>query len=152
MFSLVEFAVGAEAGIVARITNYCQFGGQYGDAYFVEKGFDRRFGGGYDNGYAFHLAALTGEKRYVDKTFGGVKGFIFDHPKAFVNKPTDVLYSPDIPKQEENQAYKTKKRDFWAIGVEGGWLVNVRFDIHPVQFVDFLASIFFMDMTGDSLE
>ena len=86
-------AVGAEAGIVARITNYCQFGGQYGDAYFVEKGFDRRFGGGYDNGYAFHLAALTGEKRYVDKTFGGVKGFIFDHPKAFVNKPTDVLYS-----------------------------------------------------------
>jgi len=131
--------LGAEAGVEVRLTRYCQFGGKYGDVYFVEKGFDRRFGGGYDDGYNFQLAALAGEKRYVDKTFGGVKGYICKQAKARINSPSEPLY-------------KDHNRDFWAVGAEAGWLINVRFDIHPVQIADFFASLIALDMTGDSLK
>lgn len=132
-------SAGAEAGAEVHLTRYCQIGGQYGDSYFVEKGFDRRFGGGYDNGYSFGLVALSSEKRYVDKTFGSVEEFILKDSKA-------RIFSPDDP------IYMTQKRDFWAIGVDAGWLINVRVDFHPIEFADFFASLIAMDITGDNLK
>lgn len=130
---------GAESGVEVRLTRLCQIGGLYGDTYFVEKGFDRRFGGGYDDGYNFQLVALASEKRYQDPTFGSVEQFICKQSKAIVPSPNDPLY-------------KEKNRDYWAIGVEGGWLVKVRVDIHPVEIADFLASLIALDITGDNLK
>lgn len=135
----VGVGAGAESGFEVRITRWCQIGGLYGDTYFVEKGFDRRFGGGYEEGYNFQLVALSSEKRYRDPTFGSVKEFICKQSKARVQSPSAPLY-------------KDKDRDFWAIGAEGGWLVKVRVDFHPVEFADFLATLFFLDITGDNLK
>jgi len=132
-------AVGAEAGVEFRVTRFFQFGGQYGEAAFIEKAYKRVYGGGIDNGYNFQLAALASEVRYVDDTFGGVKPYIDDVHEALINSPKDLIY--------ENGT-----RDFWAIGVEAGWLVNVRFDLHPVEFADFLASLIALDITGDNLK
>jgi len=131
--------VGAEAGAQVHLTHWFQIGGQYGDGVFIEKGYDRRFGGGYDNGYSFGLIALGSEKRYVDNTFGTVEEFIIKNSKAKVFSPNDPIYA-------------NKNRDFWAVGIDAGWLINFRFDFHPIEFADFFASFIAMDITGDSLK
>ena len=134
-----RLAAGAEAGAELRITRYCQFGGKYGDAYFIEHKFNRRNGGGYYNGYDFSLAALAGERRFLDPSFGDIRHYICKEGKPKIVSPEDKLYKEEV-------------RDFWAVGFDAGWLVNLRLDFHPIEFADFFYSIVGMDLTGDNQE
>ena len=134
-----RLAAGAEAGAEVRITRYCQFGGKYGDSYFIEHKFNRRNGGGYYNGYDFSLAALSGERRFLDPAFGDIRHYICKEGKAKIVSPEDKLYKEDV-------------RDFWAVGFDAGWLVNLRLDFHPIEFADFFYSVVGMDLTGDNQE
>lgn len=138
IFSL-GLSVGAKAGAEVRLTRWFQVGGNYGDDYFVEKGFNRQLGGGYDDGYSFQLVALAGESRYLDNTFGTVKDYFIRESKARVLSPS-------------NEIYKNQTRDFWAIGVEGGWLVNVKALVHPVELADFVLGLFFIDILDDNIK
>ena len=133
----VRLAAGAEAGAEFRLTRYCQFGGKYGDAYFIEHKFNRRNGGGYYDGWNFSIAALSAERRFLDPSFGDIRHYICKESKAKIVSPEDKLYSKEV-------------RDFWAVGFDAGWLVNIRFDFHPVEFADFWASVIGMDITGDN--
>jgi hypothetical protein len=138
IFSL-GLSLGARAGAEVRVTRWFQIGGNYGDSYFVEKGFDRQIGGGYDDGYNFQLVALAGEERYLDDTFGSVREYIIKESKARVLSPS-------------NEPYEDKTRDFWAIGVEAGWLVNVKALVHPVEIADFVLGLFFIDILDDNVK
>jgi len=135
----IRLAAGAEAGAEARITRYCQFGGKYGDSYFIEHKFNRRNGGGYYNGYDYSLAAIAGERRFLDPAFGDIRHYICKEGKPKIVSYEDKLYKEDV-------------RDFWAVGFDAGWLVNVRFDFHPIEFADFFYSLATFDLTGDNQE
>ena len=138
MFS-VGISLGARAGAEVRITRWFQIGGSYGDSYFLEKGFNRQIGGGYDDGYSFQLVALAAEERYLDDTFGTVEEYIIKESKARVLSPS-------------NEVYEDKNRDFWAIGAEAGWLVNVKALVHPVEVADFVLGLFFIDILDDNVK
>jgi hypothetical protein len=135
----VRLAAGAEAGAEFRLTRYCQFGGKYGDSYFIEHKFNRRNGGGYYDGWNFSIAALSGERRFLDPSFGDIRHYICKESKAKIVSPEDKLYKEDV-------------RDFWAVGFDAGWLINIRLDFHPIEFADFWASVIGMDITGDNEE
>jgi hypothetical protein len=132
-------SVGARAGIEVKLTRWLQFGGTYGDDYFIEKAFDRQVGGGYEDVFAFQLAALVGEESYVDKPFGTVKEYILKEKKARVLSP-------------DGEIYENKIRDFWAVGVAGGWLVNAKAYVHPVEIADFILGLFFIDFRDDNIK
>lgn len=135
----VGLSVGARAGVEVKLTRWVQFGGTYGDDYFIEKAFDRQIGGGYEDVFAFQLAAMVGEESYVDKPFGTVQEYILNEKKARVLSPSDELY-------------ENKVRDFWALGVAGGWLVNAKAYVHPVEIADFVLGLFFIDFRDDNLK
>jgi len=133
-----KIGVGAKSGVELMLTRHLQFGGNYGDEYFVEKGVYRRYGGGYNNGYSFDLGPLSSEKRYIDDVFGSIPSRIIKQSKAKVQRPSDSIY-------------KDKYRDYWAIGVEAGWLVNIGLYFNPIEFADFFTGIFFYDLCDDDL-
>jgi hypothetical protein len=136
-FSLA-LGVGAESGLRVGATRWCQFGGNYGDTYFLEKGYKRKIGGGYNDGYIGQLGPLTIEKRYVDETIGNLPGYILKNDTVYIPRPTDAIYKEEV-------------RDFWEIGVEGGWLIKFDFQLHPVEIADFFTGIFFYDLCDDDL-
>ncbi len=136
-FSL-SLGVGAESGALVRLTRWCQIGGMYGSDYFVEKGFERRYGGGYNDGYEFALVAISSEVRTVDPTFGTIPVGIIKRNKATMLHPSDELYDTHV-------------RDFWAVGVDAGWLVMIGFELHPVEIADFFTGIFAYDLLDDNL-
>ncbi|MBN1865012.1 MAG: hypothetical protein JW808_08935 [Victivallales bacterium] len=131
--------VGAKTSVNARVTRYCQIGGDYGDMFFVEKGFDRRIGGGYDDGYNFQLGPIRAEERYIDKNFGRVRDIVITGNESVIASPKEEVYIE-------------KCRDFWSVGVELGWLIVGRVDVHLVEIADFVVSVFGLDLTGDNLK
>jgi len=137
IFSL-SLGVGAESGVEVRLTRWCQLGGMYGNDYFVEKAYNRTYGGGYNDGYDFQLFPLASEVRSIDPVFGGTSICIIKDNKARVLSPDDKLYKENI-------------RDFWAVGAKVGWLILVSFDIHPVQIADFFTGIVAYDLCDDNM-
>ncbi len=137
IFSLT-LGAGAKSGVEIRLTRWCQIGGTYGANYFVEKGFERRYGGGYDDGYEFALVAISSEVRTVDPTFGTVPKAIIKRNKATMLQPSD-------------ERYKSHVRDFWAVGFDAGWLVMIGFHLHPVEIADFFTGLVGYDLVGDNL-
>ena len=138
IFSM-SLGVGAESGVEVRLTRWCQIGGMYGADYFVEKAYNRTYGGGYNDGYNFQLVPLASEVRAVGPTFGTTPVCIIKDSKARILSPDDKLY-------------KDKVRDFWSVGVEGGWLIIFKFDIHPVEIADFFTGIVGYDLCEDKME
>ena len=132
-----KIGVGAKSGIELTLTRYIQLGGNYGDEYFVEKGVYRKCGGGYNNGYTFALGPLSSEKRYIDDVFGSIPSRIIKQSKATIQRPSDPFY-------------KEKYRDYWAVGIDVGWLINLGLYLHPVEIADFFTGIFFYDLCDDN--
>jgi hypothetical protein len=137
----VNLGVGAESGIKLGLTHYFELGGSYGDAYFVEKGILRRYGGGYRNGYSFQLGPLSSEKRYVDDVYGDTPDYIIKEGEFVAQHPEMTVYN--------KQPLQPQLKDFWACSIEAGWLLNIGLKLHPVQLADFFTGIFFYDLCGD---
>jgi len=133
-----KIGVGAKSGLELALTRYAKFGGNYGDEYFVEKGIYRTYGGGYNNGFSADFAPFSSEKRYIDNVFGSISPRIIKKKKLTLQRPTDPFY-------------KEKYRNFWAVGIEGGWLINIGLDLNPIEFADFFTGIFFYDLCDDDL-
>ncbi|OGV48624.1 MAG: hypothetical protein A2X49_11005 [Lentisphaerae bacterium GWF2_52_8] len=134
----IDFGAGPEVCVEARITRYLQWGGAYGEKYFLAKGYDRQIGGGYTNGWNYEDTMLSMESRYVEDTFGSVRNYIIESKKMRLSSFEDEVYADNV-------------RDFWELGGQVGWLFTVGAYIHPVEIADFLAGIFFIDLRGDRL-
>ena len=133
----VDIGAGAVFGVEAKATHWMQFGGMYGDEYFLGKDYARQLGGGYASGWNYEFTCLTSERRYVDGTFGTTREFILkEKPLSLAMPKDDFTYTQDI-------------RDFWEIGANAGWLVTVGVAIHPIEIADFLAGLVLIDLKGD---
>ncbi|MFA6566788.1 MAG: hypothetical protein WCS96_01115 [Victivallales bacterium] len=133
----VDLGAGAEFGVDVRLTRWMQFGGMYGDKYFLGKDYARQLGGGYSSGWNYGLVCLTSERRYVDDNFGTTREFLLKRkPLSLAMPGDDFTYAQDI-------------RDFWEVGANAGWLVILGVAIHPVEMADLLAGLVLVDLKGD---
>ncbi len=135
----MEGGVGSEAALEVDVTKYLGIGGASGEKYFVQKGYARQCGGGYSSGWDIQALCLNTEKIYVEDTFGSTRRY-------YVNRKDFGMAD------SSNHSYRDRVRDFWAISVKAGWLLGVGVDIHPTEFADFVAGIFFMDTNEDNFE
>ena len=131
-----SIGVGPEISLYVRATNYLQFGGAYGEKYFLAKNYHRQYGGGYYDGWNLGFLCLSKDYGYVDPSFGLVKNYVYEH-KNF-----------SIP-SFKNDIYKDHIVDFWAIEARVGWLLNFSIAVHPVEIVDCILGIFFLDSMKD---
>jgi hypothetical protein len=133
----VDIGAGAVCGVEAKATHWMQFGGMYGDQYFLGKDYARQLGGGYASGWNYEFICLTSERRYVDETFGTTKEFILKKKSLGPSMPKDdFTYTQDI-------------RDFWEIGANLGWIITLNVAIHPIEIADFFAGFAMIDLKGD---
>ncbi len=133
-----NIGLGAKSTFALSMTRYAQFGGSYGDEVFLEKGIYRRYGGGYNNGHSLKLGPLLGEKRYIDNVIGDMTPRIIKKPELQMQRPTNAIY-------------KDKYRNFWTVGIDIGWLINIGLHLEPIEFADFITGIFFYDLCDDDL-
>ena len=130
----VELGFGPEASIELTLTKYCQFSAAYGDRYFVEKGYNRQYGGGYYSGYSTSALCWSKETSFTDFTFGGVEPYIVMENDFDISCPCKKPYSDGI-------------RDFWKIGFHAGWIVDIGASIHPIAIANFVTGFFFIRLT-----
>lgn len=135
----IEIGGGPNARLDLHLTQACCLGAGYGNEYLF--GWDRRFFGGekrfgeFDSiGYKADLFYLDVEKRDINNVFGSLPSYSVNHSGVVdINAPE----------------YESKKRDFWALGIDLGLLYNVKVEIHPVAIADFIAGLFFIDIEKD---
>ena len=132
----VDGGVGPEASFEITFTKWVQFGGSYGDRYFIEKGFNRQDGGGYSSGHNASFACWNSEKQVVDYVFGTVKPYVsLDEDNS--SKPCPC-----------KEPYRSKVVDFWRIGVRTGWIVDFGFNVHPTAIANFFTGFCFVRLTN----
>lgn len=130
--------VGPEASLELTLTKWGQFGANYGDRYFIEKAFNRQYGGGYSGGYNAAFACWSYEEQVVDYCFGTV------NPYVNLNLKNSSVPCPC------SEPYKSGNVDFWRIGVQGGWLVDIEVAIHPTAIANFFTGFAFIRLTNTS--
>ena len=130
----MELGFGPEVSCELTLTKYCQFGVRYGDRYFIEKGYNRQYGGGYYSGYNASFVCLNDEMGYTDYTFGTVKPYFLLRSES------------DIPSLRA-KPYSNGLRDFWKIGLHVGWMVDLGIAIHPVAIANFFTGFVFVRLT-----
>jgi len=128
--------VGPEASLEMTFTKWGQFGASYGDRYFIEKAYNRQYGGGYSTGYNAAFACWSNEEKVVDYCFGSVK------PYVIVNLRNSSIPCPCV------DPYKNGNVDFWRIGFKAGWLIDFEFAFHPVAMANFLTGFVFVRLTN----
>lgn len=130
--------VGPEASLELTFTKWGQFGASYGDRYFIEKAFNRQYGGGYSGGHNVAFARWSDEEEIVDYCFGTV------NPYVNLNLKNNSIPCPC------SEPYKSGNVDFWRIGVQAGWLVDIEVAIHPVAIANFFTGFAFIRLTNTS--
>lgn len=127
--------VGPEASLELTFTKYAQFGANYGDRYFIEKAFNRQYGGGYSGGHNAAFACWSNEEEVVDYCFGSV------NPYVNLNLKNTSIPCPCA------EPYKSGNVDFWRVGVQVGWLVDVEIAFHPTALANFFTGFAFVRLT-----
>ena len=134
----VSIGFGPEASFNLTATEYCQLGAAYGDRYFLEKGFNRQYGGGYYSGYNTSLLYWKKEQAYNDYTFGTVLPYVVLEKDSCL--ASDVV-SPD------KKPYSDGIRDFWKFGFHAGWIIDLGAAIHPTAIANFFTGFIFIRLT-----
>lgn len=137
IFTLQAGAGGAFA-VDVHVTKYFQIGGWHGPSYFLEKGYARQYGGGNKSGSAFGILCFDYNETFVTETFGTVREYYIEKDEFGM---ADFMLDP----------YMSDDADFWAIGFNGGWLLNFAANVHPIEIADFVTGIFFIDLMNDDL-
>jgi len=135
MFSLT-LGFGPAIGAEAQITEYCALGGEVGCTAQAVKGINRQYGFAFDNGWDASFLMVSAETRERSDSIGSVKDYYFH--------TTGVPVAKREPYDFHNGA-----KDFWAIGAKAAALVEVEFDIHPVEIADFILGWLFIDIKDD---
>ncbi len=135
----MDIGIGSEVAMEFNVTKYLGFGGAFGEKYFLQKGFSRQYGGAYRSGWDYQILCFNSEKRYLEDSFGSTRGYYLNRKNYGSVDST-------------NHSYVDRVRDFWAIEVEAGWLIELGVGIHPVEIADLLSGIFFLDSNEDDFE
>ncbi len=135
----LKIGAGHNFACFAQVTNLVQLGFEVGDKYFIEKAFNRQYGGGVDSGYNYGFACVSKEFREVKDTFGTVMPYYNQQSTLDVYLPSDRVFRWGV-------------RDYWAIGARAGWPIMVGAAVHVTEVVDMIGSIFCLDLSGDSID
>lgn len=130
----LELGFGPEISLELTCTEWLQFGGYYGDRYFIEKGYDRQYGGGYHTGYNLAAFSFKDELAYTDYTFGTVRPYV-------------ILREDSLTPDPQEKVFKRNNVDFWRMGIHAGWIFDVEVNLHPLEVADFFTGIFLYDVT-----
>ena len=130
----LEVGFGPEASCELTFTKYCQIGTDYGDKYFLKKGYNRQYGGGYHSGYNVSFICWNDEVAFTDYTFGTVKPYIVMDNELGIPRPYKKPYSDGT-------------RDFWDIALHIGWIIDLSIGLHPVAVANFFSGFFFVRLT-----
>jgi len=132
----ISLSIGGDFAAEAQATRYAQIGGSYGENYFMGKFYSRQFGCGHEKTKHVGFIFMEKDVTFVDETSGSVKEYVIDFPDFATSDP--LL-----------DAFRDKDVDFWELGVNFGWMVGMKFAIHPLEIADFIAGIGFFDMSND---
>jgi hypothetical protein len=137
---LVSFRIGfgSDFALQAKITNYFQFGWDFGDNFFVGKHFHRQIGMGKTTGSEYGVFCLSREKRKVERIFGTIEPYSIQQSDFTVQSANDYIY-------------RNKKEDFNEIGAIAGWPFVIGLWVHPVEFSDLIAAFFCVDLMEDNI-
>ena len=130
----LKLGFGPEASCEIIFTEYCQFSASYGDRYFLEKGYNRQYGGGYSSGYNTSYICWRRKMEFTDFTFGTVKPYVIMDQESSIPSPYKKNYFCGI-------------KDFWKIGVHAGWIIDISASLHPLAIANFFTGFFFVRLT-----
>lgn len=135
----LEAGSGATLKLGAKATRVCNIGFAVAEKKptFVW-GPNHQFGGCLEEGYQMSFIAFTKEDMKREVTSRTVQRYEYNY--SGVPLPTESIYD-----------FFTGQRNYWAIGVYGGALVDGAFDVNPDEILDLIAGVFFIDLKGNSL-
>jgi hypothetical protein len=121
VFVTRDFAFGAGTSVEAKVI----------------KQINRQYGAGLESGWDMSFLMMSAESKQLDSASGTVKDYYY--------------YATGVPTAGESiYEFYEGKRDFWSIGVEGGvGLVELDFELHPIEIADFVTGWLFIDLKGD---
>jgi hypothetical protein len=132
----MTIGLGSQFSAEVHLTYACQMGGWNGGDYFIGKGCNRQFGGGYLNGSIFGLLLASNANIIGEESYGTYKDFI--------------MISPGFsPLSWNEDAFRDGDLDYFAIGGRVGWLFNVSFDIHLIEVADLVCGVVMYDFKED---
>ncbi|MDD5728032.1 MAG: hypothetical protein PHV59_05650 [Victivallales bacterium] len=132
----LEANIGGGFSAELQLTRFFQFGGSYGESYFLAKAYARQYGGGHREINRFGFIFMEKDITFVNETFGSANEYVIDFPQfSTANYHLDAFNDNDV--------------DFWKIGGNLGWIIGLGFGIHPVEIADFITGFFWIDLMGD---
>jgi hypothetical protein len=127
---------GPAFGVEAQATQWLALGGDVGPTAQMVKGINRQYGFTKQSGWnASFLMVSSGQRERTD-SIGSVKDYYYY--SAGVPWPDKVPYD-----------FYNGAKDFWAVGAQFKALIDVEIYLHPVEIVDAVLGIFFIDIKGD---
>ena len=134
----MTFGLGSQFSGELHLTYGCILGGWNGGDYFIGKGCNRQFGGGYIDGSNFGLLFGSYANIVGEESYGTYKDYI--------------MISPGFsPLSWNEDAFRDGDLDYFAIGGRAGWLFNVSFDFHMIEVADLITGVIMIDIKGDDL-
>ncbi|MBQ9789953.1 MAG: hypothetical protein IJW31_10210 [Lentisphaeria bacterium] len=138
------FSVGVGVGGTVRAelmaTELAKVGGSYDFGTLrAYKDWNRQYGFGMQKGWYWSLVSLGEESSRRYNTIGWVDEYY--QGCAGIPLPNEPIYN-----------YYMGQRDFWRIGGALGFLVEGEFYINPIEWVDFLTGLVFIDLRQDDFE
>ena len=153
---IVSFGVGSHFGapkVGIRVTRAIDFNA--GDAAYCvfRKDYNRWFGCSLEQGHSASFLYMGTENYRVDRVWGIDRWWYPTDDSKVVLRGQNMLYQYNWWEHPTQGVYdiKTGTRDWFEISAEFGCLVYTRVAIHPIEIVDFILGIFFIDIKDDDL-
>lgn len=131
--------IGPKAKLEYRYTRLATLGAGIGSSAKLMKAPNRQIGVAVDEGYNATALCFTAEKQDMYRNSRLVKKVNVE--KVGVNLPDERLYD-----------YYDGARDYWSFGQSIALLLELEYDLHPIEFVDFLTGIILIDIKADDYE
>lgn len=134
----LKLGAGGPFAVKAKVTNFMEIGGTHGPQYFIGKGFNRQFGGGYQEGFDFGMFCWQTEKLQLEDSFGSFNEF---------NMNTEFGLADN-----DQEPYKTDTLDFWSIGATAGVGIVCDVQCHIQTIPDMILGFVCLDPNNDDLK
>ncbi len=137
---IVDISLGFGPIIKANvwITRYCAYGAGIGGSAQIGKWYNRQYGTRLESTWNASFMMLTAENTEITNSLSEVQKY--------------YLYNIGIPSLKDNvYNLRTGPRDIFSIGIQAAAFIELNVEIHPLEILDFICGIFFIDLKGDDI-
>ena len=136
----VSIGLGGTVRAELMATELIKVGGGYDfGSVRAYKDWNRQYGLGTQKGWYWALISAGAESSHRNNTIGWVDEYY--QGCAGIPLPNEPIYD-----------YYSGKRDFWRIGGALGFLIEGEVYVNPLEWVDFLTGLVFIDLRQDDFE